>query len=236
MRGYLSLEGIDVAHIHREWQLTNTLWALIQRTLAFLLLLACLPLFVLLYVPVRWSSRGSFFYRQARPGFMGREFVIVKIRTMRVNSDRDASLQKGVAVRDPNVTWIGRFLRDSKIDELPQLWNVMIGDMELVGPRPIAFGLHEMLVKEIPGFNERYLVKPGLTNIGQVSVLENALGADTVEDWRVRFEGELHYIRHKSVSYDLILIAMTGVFIVRKAWRSIFERPGSARVPSGDAP
>ena len=233
-RGILSLEGVDTSRIHREWQLTNTLWALIQRVVAFVLLILSLPLLLVLYLPVRISSRGSFLYTQKRPGFMGREFVIHKIRSMRVGSDRNPVYEKGVAIDDPNVTWIGRFLRDTKLDELPQLWDVFRGQMEFVGPRPIAPRLNEMLAAQIPGFNTRYLVKPGLTNISQVSVLENALGDKTLDDWKLRFEGEEHYINHKSVSYDLILILMTIVFMIRKAARSMSGRRRSRQ--DGAAP
>jgi len=215
-RGYLSLEGVDVSQIHREWQLTNTFWAMLQRLLALLLFLFCLPLFLLLLLPVCISSRGSFFYTQMRPGFLGRPFRILKIRSMRVNSDLNPELEKGVAQNDPNVTGIGRILRASKIDELPQLWNVFLGEMELVGPRPIAQGLNDSLAQSIPGFNRRYLVKPGLTNISQVSVLDNAVGEQMLADWKLRFEGEEHYIKNKSISYDLILISMTVVFMLRK--------------------
>ena len=223
-KGYLSLEGVDPELIHREWQLTNTLWAVAQRLTALVLLLLALPVMLVFVVPVCISARGSFLYKQKRPGFLGREFAIYKIRTMRVGADKNRAYEKGVALHDPNVTRVGRFLRDTKLDELPQLWNVARGEMEFVGPRPIAPGLNEMLAKHIPGFNLRYLVKPGLTNIGQVSVLENALGYKALEDWRMRFEGEEHYIRNKSVSYDLILIAMTVLFVLRKGWRRLTGR------------
>jgi lipopolysaccharide/colanic/teichoic acid biosynthesis glycosyltransferase len=222
-RGVLSLSGVDPARVHREWQVTNTLWALLQRVIALVLLVLALPLMLVLYVPVRVSARAPFFFKQKRPGFMGREFTIWKITTMRKGSDRVAKYEKGVTIDDPNVTRIGRFLRDTKIDELPQLLNVVRGEMELVGPRPIAPGLNRMLCEKIPGFNHRYLVKPGLTNVSQVSVLENALGDKAVEDWRLRFEGEEHYIRNKSVSYDLILIVLTVVFVLRKAARRVFR-------------
>ncbi len=222
-RGVLSLEGVDPARVHREWQVTNTLWAVGQRVLALVMLVLVVPLVLVLYVPVRLSARAPFFFKQKRPGFMGRDFTIWKITTMRKGSDKVAKYEKGVSIDDPNVTRIGRFLRDTKIDELPQLWNVVRGEMELVGPRPIAPGLNRMLCEKIPGFNHRYLVKPGLTNVSQVSVLENALGDKTVEDWRLRFEGEAHYIRNKSVSYDLILIVLTVVFVLRKALRRLFR-------------
>ena len=230
-RGVFSLEGVDPARVHREWQVTNTLWALVQRVAALVLFLLAVPLMLVLYVPVRVSSRAPFFFRQKRPGFMGREFTIWKITTMRKGSDRVAKYERGVSLDDPNVTRIGRILRDTKIDVLPQLWNVVRGEMELVGPRPIAPGLNQMLCQKIPGFNHRYLVKPGLTNVSQVSVLENALGDKTIEDWKLRFEGEEHYIRHKSVSYDLILIALTVVFVLRKAARRVFW-PRHGRTPA----
>jgi lipopolysaccharide/colanic/teichoic acid biosynthesis glycosyltransferase len=228
-RGVFSLSGVDPARVHREWQVTNTLWALVQRLAALILLVLALPLMLVLYVPVRVSARAPFFFRQKRPGFMGREFTIWKITTMRQGSDKVAKYEKGVGIDDPNVTRIGRFLRDTKLDELPQLLNVVRGEMEFVGPRPIAPGLNRMLCSEIPGFNYRYLVKPGLTNVSQVSVLENALGDDkALADWKLRFEGEEHYIRNKSVSYDLILIALTVVFVFRKALRRVL-RPSKRR-------
>jgi lipopolysaccharide/colanic/teichoic acid biosynthesis glycosyltransferase len=218
--------------INREWQLTNTLWAFVQRVVALLMLLPHVPLILLLYAPVRLSSRSRFFFRQERPGFMGRPFRIYKVTTMRAGSDQVSRYERGVAITDPNVTAIGRFLRDTKLDEFPQLWNVVRGEMEFVGPRPIAPGLDRMLAEKIPGFRNRYLVKPGLTSVGQVSVLENALGDATVEDWKRRLEGEEHYIRHKSVSYDLILIFMTAIFMVRKITRRLFGRP--RRPETGD--
>src|SRR5262245_48891895 len=178
---------------------------------------------LVLYLPVRLSARAPFFFKQKRPGFMGREFTIWKITTMRRGSDKVAKYEKGVTIDDPNVTRIGRFLRDTKIDELPQLLNIVRGEMEFVGPRPIAPGLNQMLCREIPGFNYRYLVKPGLTNVSQVSVLENAVGDQTLADWKLRFEGEEHYIRNKSVSYDLILIALTVVFVTRKALQRVLR-------------
>ena len=228
--------SIDRARlINREWQATNTLWAFVQRLAALILLALHLPLILVLYVPVRLSARAPFFFRQARPGFMGRPFRIVKITTMRAGSESNSDFEKGVAITDPAVTTIGRFLRDTKLDEFPQLWNVVRGDMEFVGPRPIAPGLDRMLSEKIPGFRNRYMVKPGLTNIGQVSVLDNALGEDAIEDWKRRLEGEEHYIRHKSVSYDLILIVMTCAFMGRKIVNRLFGKPRPRGALSGES-
>ena len=224
VRGVFSLEGVDPARVHREWQVTNTLWALVQRGVALGMLFLALPLMLALYLPVRLSARAPFFFRQRLPGFIGREFTIWKITTMRRGSDKVAKYENGVTLDDPNVTRIGRILRDTKLDELPQLINVVRGEMEFVGPRPIAPGLNRLLCEKIPGFNHRYLVKPGLTNVSQVSVLENAIGDKAVDDWRRRFEGEEHYIRNKSVSYDLILIGLTVVFMLRKVLRRVLPR------------
>ncbi len=224
------LQDMDRSRIDREWQMTNTLWAFVQRIVALVTLILASPLLLLLYLPVRLSAKAPFFFRQDRPGFMGKSFRIVKITTMRAGSENVSAFEQGVQLNDPSVTRIGRILRDTKLDELPQLWNVFCGDMEFVGPRPIALGLHAMLSERIPGFSARYLVKPGLTNIGQVCVLENALGDDTLKDWKLRFEGEEHYIQNKSVSYDLILIFMTVVFVMRKAfWRLLGRKADSAQ-------
>src|SRR6185503_10884104 len=102
-RGVLSLEGVDPARVHREWQVTNTLWALVQRVIALVMLVLAIPLMLVLYVPVRLSARAPFFFRQKRPGFMGREFTIWKNTTMRSGSDKVAKYEKGVAIDDPNV-------------------------------------------------------------------------------------------------------------------------------------
>jgi lipopolysaccharide/colanic/teichoic acid biosynthesis glycosyltransferase len=93
---------------------------------------------------------------------------------------------------------------------------VVRGDMELVGPRPLPIELHEALRANIPGFDLRYEVKPGLTNVSQVAVLDNKLGPRLVEDWKIRFEGELHYIKNKSFTYDVIVLVMTLLFVLRK--------------------
>src|SRR5262249_15043649 len=115
-RGVLSLEGVSAERVHREWQVPNTLWALTQSLVALLLFVLALPLMLVLYLPVRLSARAPFFFRQKRPGFMGRDFTIWKITTMRSGSDKVAKYEKGVTLDDPNVTRIGRFLRDTKID------------------------------------------------------------------------------------------------------------------------
>lgn len=154
----------------------------------------------------------------------GATFSIHKIRTMSLGADRDPANAIATLLSNPQITRVGRWLRDLKIDELPQLWNVVRGEMALVGPRPIAKGLHDHLCGQIPGFERRLTVRPGLTNLGQICIEENGDTARVVEDWRLRFDAELHYISNRSVNYDLLILAMTVLFVIRKALLGTFFR------------
>lgn len=136
----------------------------------------------------------------------------------------DPKAARSVRGDDPRVTRIGRILRDFKLDELPQLWSVVRGDMELVGPRPIAISFQQELEEKIPGFSARLSVKPGITSLPQVCILESQAQERVVADWRQRFEAEQHYIRNKSASYDLIVLMMTVLYIARKIMRAIPAR------------
>ena len=211
------------------------IWLVIERVLAVLALLTLLPLFALLYCAVRLTSRGPFFYSQMRPGRGGECFKIWKIRTMAVGSDRDVTNAMAVRKDNPQVTRVGKILRELKIDELPQLWNVVCGQMELVGPRPIAAALNERLLREIPGFSARATVRPGLTNLGQITILDNQEAHRVKEDWNVRFEGECHYLQNKSVHYDVILLVLTVVFILRKIFSKL-RRKRTDAVPAEQTP
>jgi lipopolysaccharide/colanic/teichoic acid biosynthesis glycosyltransferase len=195
---------------------TQLFWHWAQRVLAALMLVALSPCLLILFALVKATSRGPALYSQERPGLGGKPFRVWKIRTMRPGSDRDASKARGVRSSDPQVTAIGRILRQLKIDEFPQLWNIVRGEMAFVGPRPIAKSLYEELCREIPGFEQRVSVHPGLTNVGQVCIDENADQNRVIEDWKLRFEAERHYLRSHSPFYDLIVIAMTVLYIGRK--------------------
>lgn len=196
------------------------LWLLAQRGIALTALLVLSPLMLVLYFAVRFSSPGPFLYFQQRPGHLGTPFWAIKVRTMRQGADKNAAFARCVGQDNPQVTKIGRWLRKLKLDELPQLWNIVRGDMVFVGPRPIAYGLHNELNEKIAGFSQRLEMRPGLTNLGQICIDENAEQEFVVDDWRVRFEADMHYFRHQSVSYDLIIIFMTTLYLMRKTLRS----------------
>jgi lipopolysaccharide/colanic/teichoic acid biosynthesis glycosyltransferase/protein involved in polysaccharide export with SLBB domain len=191
-------------------------------------------LLIALYVLVKVDSRGPFLYFQQRPGHLGRRFTACKIRTMTVGADRDPMLARAVTSASPEVTRMGRFLRDLKLDELPQLWNILRGDMVFAGPRPIAPGLQEFLESRIPGFAARLSVPPGLTSLGQVCIEENESVERVVEDWSVRFEAERHYLAHRSVAYDLVIIGMTIGYVLRKVLRRL-PLPGIPRAKTMSA-
>jgi polysaccharide biosynthesis/export protein len=202
------------------------MWSVAQRLLAALMLVLLAPLFLILYPAVRLSSPGPFFYSQMRPGRNGVPFRAYKLRTMRVGADRNADAARSVRSGDPMVTPIGRFLRSTKIDEAPQLYNVVRGDMALVGPRPIAISFQQELEAKIPGFSARLLVKPGLSSLPQVCVLESQAPERVVEDWSRRFRMERHYIANQSVAYDIVIIGLTAALILRTVF-AVLRRAGS---------
>jgi lipopolysaccharide/colanic/teichoic acid biosynthesis glycosyltransferase len=155
---------------------------------------------------------------------------------MTVGADRNRANGLGVTREHPDVTSTGRWLRALKLDELPQLWNVVRGDMELVGPRPIADSLVELLSREIPGFDKRFRAKPGLTSVGQISIVENRLGHEIVDDWRRRHEAELHHLDHRSAAYDLVVIALTLAYLTRRMWRELGVRVIGRSKPAPGSP
>jgi len=193
-------------------------WQAGQRMIAAVSLILLLPLFAVLFFAVKLTSRGPFLYGQRRPGRHGRLFTTWKIRTMRPGSDRNAALARCVQSANPEVTRVGRVLRKLKLDELPQLWNVVLGDMAFVGPRPIAVPLYEELCQKIAGFERRTEVRPGLTNLGQICIEENAGPENVVDDWRIRFEAEQHYLDNRSIAYDVVIATMTVLYMFRKAF------------------
>lgn len=167
-----------------------------------------LPFFPLIALLIRLDSPGSVFFMQTRTGYGGRPFRIIKFRTMR----NDAEQQTGAvwaSIHDPRVTRLGEFLRKTRLDELPQLFNVILGDMSLVGPRPERPEFISELEKSIPFYSERHYVKPGVTGWAQVRYPYGS----SVEDALEKLRYDLYYIKHQSFMLDLEIILKT-VFVV----------------------
>ena len=159
---------------------------------------------------VRMTSKGPIFFKQTRVGAGGRLFKVVKFRTMRI--DAEAAGAKWATKDDPRVTSIGRFMRKTRIDEVPQLWNILCGDMSFVGPRPERPEFVPMLSENLPFYYLRHLIRPGLTGWAQVRY---GYGA-TMAEAREKLEYDLYYIKHQSLGLDLIVMFETIKTIVRR--------------------
>jgi putative colanic acid biosysnthesis UDP-glucose lipid carrier transferase len=193
---------------------------LLKRTLdvciatAALVLLA--PLLAATAIAIKLDSPGPVLFRQRRHGFNNTEFRIFKFRSMRVTEDGPQIKQ---AVRgDPRITWIGRFLRKSSIDELPQLFNVIKGEMSLVGPRPHAIAHNEEWMMMVEGYAQRHNILPGITGLAQVNGFRGE--AETPEKIDARVRLDLKYIESWSLALDIeILFRTVGVmFFQRQAY------------------
>jgi sugar transferase (PEP-CTERM system associated) len=172
------------------------------------------PIMVMVALAIRITSRGPAVYQQQRVGKDGRLFTIYKFRSMRVDAE---ALTGAVWARvgDPRVTPIGRFLRRTRLDELPQLWNVMRGHMSFVGPRPERPEFVDDLATQIPFYGQRHAVRPGVTGWAQV---RHRYG-NTVEDSLEKLQYDLFYIKHLSIAFDL--------FVILETMKTVMTRRGS---------
>jgi lipopolysaccharide/colanic/teichoic acid biosynthesis glycosyltransferase len=152
---------------------------------------------------VKMGSRGSFFFMQQRTGRYGGKFMAVKLRSMYVNSE--SSGPQWAQKNDPRVTKVGKFMRKTRIDEIPQLINILRGEMSFIGPRPERPEFIEKLEKKIPFYNERLLVKPGLTGWAQINFPYGASEADALQ----KLQYDLYYIKNRSFLLDLSILLKT---------------------------
>jgi sugar transferase (PEP-CTERM system associated) len=173
-------------------------------------LLCFLPFFPFVALAVKLSSKGPLFFRQKRVGMGGRNFDVIKFRTM--FTDAEAGGAKWATKNDPRVTKVGMFLRKTRIDEIPQLWNVLRGDMGFVGPRPERPEFVNWLSTELPFYYLRTLIRPGLTGWAQVRYGYGATLAETKE----KLEYDLYYIKHMSLGLDLLIMFETIKTILRR--------------------
>jgi sugar transferase (PEP-CTERM system associated) len=173
-------------------------------------LLIFLPFFPLVAIAVKLSSKGPLFFRQDRVGMGGRVFGVIKFRTMFTDAEADGA--KWATKNDPRVTKVGMFLRKTRIDEIPQLWNVLRGDMGFVGPRPERPEFVNWLTEELPFYYLRTLIRPGLTGWAQVRYGYGATLAETKE----KLEYDLYYIKHMSLGLDLLIMFETIKTILRR--------------------
>jgi exopolysaccharide biosynthesis polyprenyl glycosylphosphotransferase len=190
-------------------QAGTTIKRCLDVTFALLLILLAAPLLPLIAIAIKLESAGPVLFRQVRVGLHGKTFVIYKFRSMR----QDAELESGPAwagESDPRVTVLGRLLRAFRLDELPQAFNVLKGDMSMVGPRPERPCFVNVLAQEIPFYNLRHYLKPGITGWAQVMFQYGA----SVQDSYEKLQYDFYYAKHKSLRCDAEILLRTIVVVL----------------------
>jgi exopolysaccharide biosynthesis polyprenyl glycosylphosphotransferase len=168
-------------------------------------LVVAFPLLVIFSIAIKLDTKGTVFYRQERVGVKGKYFKLLKLRTMEMDAETDGPRWAGI--NDPRVTRIGRYLRKTRIDELPQLINVLKGDMSMIGPRPERPVFTEIFNQKTPGFIKRLAIKPGLTGWAQVNG-----GYDITPEEKLAYD--LEYIRKRSFFLDVKILLLTFKVVV----------------------
>lgn len=190
----------DYRRYHKQTGLYPVLKRVFEIVFSVALLLFILPVLVLTMVAIKLESKGPVFYKQERVGLNGQSFQVIKLRSMRLDAEKNGP--QWAAKDDPRVTRVGRFIRKTRIDEVPQLINVLRGDMSLIGPRPERRVFTEKFSKEIPGFEKRLAVKPGLTGWAQVNG-----GYDVTP--KEKFFMDMYYIQRQSFILDMKILYRT---------------------------
>jgi sugar transferase (PEP-CTERM system associated) len=205
---------IEVDQLHPSWLIfaegfrfsafNRILRRILNFTAALIGLIFALPILPFVILAVKYSSPGPILYRQKRVGRGGVVFTCYKFRTMRQDAEADTGAT-WAADNDPRITRVGKFLRSSRLDEIPQLWCVLKGDMHFVGPRPERPEFVEWLSKEIPRYGVRHTVRPGITGWAQVQYKYG----NTKEDAREKLQYDLFYIKNASVGLDFWIVFQT---------------------------
>lgn len=175
---------------------------------ALLLLIVVSPIMLIAALAVRLDSPGPVLFRQARAGYRGKDFTVIKFRTMRDTNGKPKTgdIDELITMEnDPRITAVGRFLRFSRIDELPQLFNILRGEMSLIGPRPEAAELSNWYKEEVPFYRYRHIVRPGITGWAQV----NQGHVADVADIKRKLEYDFYYIRNFSIWLDILIVMKT---------------------------
>ncbi|MBP8144663.1 MAG: TIGR03013 family PEP-CTERM/XrtA system glycosyltransferase, partial [Inhella sp.] len=214
-----SLHQISLQHVNPGWLVfgdgfnQGALRTAVKRAsdvvVSALLLVLAAPVMLLAALAVKLESRGPVFYRQERVGLNGAPFKVIKFRSMRTDAERDGK-PVWATKNDDRVTRVGRFIRRTRIDELPQLWNVLGGEMSMVGPRPERQYFVDQLVEKIPFFAVRHSVKPGVTGWAQVRYDYGS----TDEDAAAKLQYDLYYVKNHSLFLDLLILGETVAVVL----------------------
>ena len=209
LTGKILLDGLKPSWLifsdgFRASRITRFVKRMLDLSLSIILAIVSLPFMALTALAIRLDSPGPLLYSQERVGENGAVFKIFKFRSMRTDAEL-AGKPVWARDNDDRITRTGRFIRTTRLDELPQLWNIMRGDMSFVGPRPERPFFVDQLAKEIPFYLQRHSVKPGLTGWAQVKYQYGS----TVEDAMEKLRYDLYYIKHLSIIFDLTIVLDT---------------------------
>ncbi len=214
---------IPLKNISRGWFLENfsegnkSFFEFFKRfiDLSFSIIFGVISFFLIPFIIIfiKSDSKGKIIFKQKRVGKDGKTFMAMKFRSMYENAEKNGAVW--AKQDDPRITKIGKFLRKTRLDEIPQLWNILKGEMSFVGPRPERPEFIAKLKVEIPFYNERLLVKPGLTGWAQI----NFPYADSVESTLKKLQYDLYYIKHRSLILDLSIILKTLNIILKRGGR-----------------
>ncbi len=199
---------------HRSYVVAK---AVVEWVAALMLLIVISPIIAVLATLTKLSSPGPAFYSQVRLGRYGRPYRIWKVRTMRDGCEAKTGAVWSSGTNDPRVTSFGRLLRDTHLDELPQLWNVLQGNMALIGPRPERPEIASRIDAAIPRYNNRLMVRPGVTGLAQVQ-----LPADSdLESVRRKLGYDLHYVREVSPLLDARIVVSTSLNLLSDVMHAV---------------
>ncbi len=200
----------DVLSTARENE-ENAMKHFCDLTIACVLIVLTLPLMAIVALAIKLDSFGPVFYRQERVGLGGRCFTLLKFRSMICDAEPDGR-PVWATERDIRVTRVGRLIRRMRIDELPQLFNVLRGDMSMVGPRPERPYFVDQLTAIIPYFAERHRIKPGITGWAQINLPYGA----SIPDAGKKLSYDLYYMRNRTTAFDLIILLSTVRIVLFK--------------------
>jgi len=195
--------------IRRESKLATLIGTVMNSVASGIFILITLPIWLIIALAIKINSPGPVFYTQTRVGLGGKNFRLFKFRTMRRDAEKDGA--QWALANDPRVTSFGRILRKTNLDELPQLLNILCGEMSFVGPRPERPEFEAELKKQIPFYTLRHLVKPGLTGWAQLNFRYGA----SIEDAREKLQYDLFYIKNRSIPLNISIILKTLNIILR---------------------